>query len=189
MDGQRVLQCDPEHAGGVHLIEDEGRAVIELFERYARGNATTASLAIWLNEQGFRTRNTKRLPIPDGGETVGPRFFTNASVRVILHNPFYSGMVKHKTELFQGQHEPVISTELFETVGLALRRNSGRSSTIGRKSTRSYLLNGLARCAHCGMNLWAQTYKNGNQYYREHRTSRSHGECLNRPGFHGDLVC
>ncbi len=181
-DGQRVLQCDPEHAGGVHQIEDEGRAVKQLFERYARGNATTASLAIWLNEQGFRTRNTKRLPTPDGDETSGPRFFTNASVRVILHNPFYSGMVKHKKEKFPGQHEPVIGTELFESVQVALRRNSGRSSTIGRKATRSYLLKGLARCAHCGMNLWAQTYKNGNQYYREHRASRSHGECPSRGG-------
>ncbi len=32
------------------------------------------------------------------------------------------------------------------------------------------------------MNLWAQTYKNGNQYYREHRASRSHGECPSRGG-------
>lgn len=37
-DGQRVLQCDPEHPGGVHQIEDQGRAVVDLFERYARGN-------------------------------------------------------------------------------------------------------------------------------------------------------
>jgi len=103
-------------------------------------------------------------------------------VRVILHNPFYSGLVKHKKEQFQGQHEPVIGTELFEGVQVALRKNSGRSSTIGRKPTRTYLLKGLARCAHCGMNLWAQTYKNGQQYYREHRASRSHGECPSRGG-------
>ena len=181
-DGQRLLQCDPEHPGGVHQIEDEGRAVKELFERYARGTDTTASLAIWMNEQGFRTRNTKRLPTPGGEETTGPRYFTNASVRAILHNPFYSGMVRHKREQFQGQHEPVIGTELFEAVQVALRKNSGRSSTIGRKSTRTYLLKGLARCAHCGMNLWAQTYKGGQQYYREHRASRSHGECPSRGG-------
>ena len=185
-DGQRVLQCDPEHPGGVHQIEDEGRAVKELFERYARGNSTTASLAIWLNEQGFRTRNTKRLPTPDGDETSGPRFFTNSSVRVILHNSFYSGMVRHKKESFPGQHEPIIGTELFESVQVALRKNSGRSSTIGRKSTRTYLLKGLARCAHCGMNLWAQTYKGGQQYYREHRASRSHGEC---PSQGGSISC
>ena len=181
-DGQRLLQCDPEHPGGVHQIEYEGKAVKELFERYARGSATTASLAIWLNEQGFRTRNTKRLPMPGGDETTGPRYFTNASVRVILHNPFYSGLVRHVKEQFPGQHEPMIGTELFEGVQVALRKNSGRSSTIGRKSTRTYLLKGLARCALCGMNLWAQTYKGGQQYYREHRASRSHGECPSRGG-------
>ncbi|MBN4064110.1 recombinase family protein [Dehalococcoides mccartyi] len=181
-DGQRVLQCNPEHPGGVHQIEDEATAIQGLFERYARGTTSTGSLAIWLNEQGFRTRNTKRLPTADGGDTIEGRFFTNASVRVILHNSFYSGMVNHKKELFQGQHDPVISTELFETVQLALRKNSGRSSTIGRRPTRSYLLKGIARCAHCGMNLWAQTYQNGNQYYREHRASRSHGECPSKGG-------
>ncbi|NQW20318.1 MAG: recombinase family protein [Chloroflexi bacterium] len=185
-DGQRVLQCDPEHPGGVHTVDAEGRAIKGLFEQYAPGTTSTASLAIWLNEQGFRTRNTKRLPTANGGETIEPRFFTNASVRVILHNQFYAGIVKHKEETFPGQHEPVISTELFETVQVALRKNSGRSSTIGRRPTRPYLLKGIARCVHCGMNLWAQTYQNGNQYYREHRASRSHGEC---PAKGGSIPC
>ena len=80
----------------------------------------------------------------------------------------------------------MIGIELFEGVQMALRKNSGRSSTIGRKSTRIYLLKGLARCAHCGMNLWAQTYKNGQQYYREHRASRSHGNC---PSQGGSISC
>ncbi len=187
-DGQRVLHCDPEHLGGVHVVPEERNAIKELFERYARGTATTASLAIWLNEQGFRTRNTKRLLTPGGESTPGPRYFTNASVRVILHNPFYTGLVRHKKERFRGQHEPVIGAELFEAVQLALRKNSGRSSTIGAgtKSNRTYLLKGLARCADCGMNLWAQTYMNGQRYYREHRASRSHGEC---PSQGGSISC
>lgn len=173
-DGQRVLHCDPEHPGGIHLVPEERNAIKELFERYARVTATTASLAIWLNEQGFRTRNTKRLPTPGGESASGPRHFTNASVRVILHNPFYAGLVKHKKERFRGQHEPVIGAELFEAVQLALRKNSGRSSTIGigKKLNRTYLLRGLARCADCGMNLWAQTYVNGQGSVRTQGTGR-----------------
>ena len=97
-DGGRVLVCDPEHTGGVHLIDDEGRAVAELFKRYAAGTTTTATLALWLNEQGFRTRNNKKLPGPDGSDSAGPRLFTNASVRVILHNAFYAGFVKYNGE-------------------------------------------------------------------------------------------
>jgi len=36
------------------------------------------------------------------------------------------------------------------------------------------------------MPLWAQTYNNGNQYYREQRAPRSHGEC---PSHGGAVQC
>ena len=185
-DGGRVLVCDPEHDGGGHLLDEEGGAGTELFKRYATGTSTTASLALWLNEQGFRTRNTKRLPGPDGSDSAGPRLFTNASVRVILHNPFYAGFVKYNGERMPGIHNSVIGSELFEAVQATLRKNSGRSSTLSSRKTRTYLLKGLIRCAHCGMPLWAQTYKNGNSYYREQRGSRSHGEC---PSHGGSISC
>ena len=75
-DGQRLQNCDPEHPGAVHLIEDEAAAVMDLFKRYVNGTETTASLAVWLNEQGFRTRNTKQMPDADGNLSAGPRLFT-----------------------------------------------------------------------------------------------------------------
>jgi hypothetical protein len=185
-DGQRILKCEPEHSAGVHVIEQEGSAVAELFRRYASGTGTTASLAAWLNGEGFRTRNTKRLPDGSGDLAAGPRYFTNASVRNILHNSFYAGYVKHRGERMPGAHEPLISPDLFETVQVMLKKNSGRSSTLSRVSHRDYLLKGLIRCAHCGMNAWAQTYKNGNTYYRETRSSNSAGEC---PAQGGSISC
>ena len=136
----------------MHLVAEEGRAVTELFRRYASGTATTTSLAVWFNDQGFRTRNTKRLPNGNGELTAGPRYFTNTSVRIILHNPFYAGFVKHRGERMPGAHEPLISAELFESVKIALKKNSGRSSTLSKARHHDYLLKGKARCAHCGMN-------------------------------------
>ena len=76
-----------------------------------------------LNEQGFRIRNTKRLPNADGNDSAGSRLFTNASVRVILHNPFYAGFVKYNGEQMPGIHESVIGSELFEAVQVTLRKN------------------------------------------------------------------
>lgn len=73
-----------------------------------RNARQSVGLALWLNEQGFRTRNTKRLPGPDGNDSAGPRLFTNASVRVILHNAFYAGFVKYNGERVAGIHESVI---------------------------------------------------------------------------------
>ena len=75
-DGERKRICNPEHPGGVHLVDVEANAVSEMFLKYATGTATLASLAIWLNDQGLRTRNNKKLSGPDGGLTAGPRLFT-----------------------------------------------------------------------------------------------------------------
>lgn len=69
---------------------------------------------------------------------------------------------------------------MFEAVQRQLKKNNGRSHTISGKSTRVYLLKGIAKCVHCGMPLWAETLKNGHQYYREQRGSRGYGECLAR---------
>jgi len=158
LNGERKRLCDPEHAGGVHIIDRESQAVREMFQRYATGTATLAQLALWLNDQGLRTRNTRKLPGPDGMLTAGPRLFTTAPVRGILHNPFYAGLVKHKDELFQGSHQALISKETFDLVETNLRKNSGRSRTLAQHPEREYLLKGLIRCAFCGMPMWAQTY-------------------------------
>lgn len=181
-DGSRILSCEDEHPGGVHQVPEETEAIKQLFRQYASGRTSTSDLAIWINEQGFRTRNTKPLPGRDGSESAGPRFFTNASIRNILHNRFYAGSVKHGKHHLPGDHEPIITEELFESVQLALSKNSGRSATTGKRQTRTYLLKGLARCTDCGMNLWAQTYRNGQRYYREQRASRSHGLCPSQGG-------
>jgi site-specific DNA recombinase len=157
-----------------------------MFQHYATGRATLAQLAVWLNDQGFRTRNTKKLPGPDGLLTSAPRLFTTASVRGILHNPFYAGLVQHKDELYQGAHDPLISKEVFDLLETNLRKNSGRSRTLAPHPEREYLLMGLIRCAYCLMPMWSQTYKSGQRYYREHRASRSLEDC---PSAGGAIKC
>jgi site-specific DNA recombinase len=180
--GLRQRRCDPEHPGGVHVHAQEGPAVQELFKRYAAGTTTLSQLANWLNDEGFRTRNTKKLPDVEGNLTAGSRLFTVASIRGILHNPFYTGKVKHHDQLLPAAHELLISESLFQIVQLTLKKNSGRSETLHPRPEREYLLKGLIRCAHCGYPLWAQTYKNGHRYYREQYGSRGAGYCVGRSG-------
>ena len=186
IDGERRRTCHPEHPGGVHLIDAEAGAVSELFRRYATGAATSAQLAIWLNDQGFRTRNTKKLPGPDGMLVCGPRLFTTDSVKGILHNAFYAGLVKHKAELYPGSHQALISKETFDLVQMAQQKNSGRSRTLATHPEREYLLKGIVRCAYCFMPMWAQTYTSGQRFYREHRASRSIQAC---PSAGGSIKC
>ena len=90
-----LLRCEEEHPGGIHIVTEEAEAVKELFRRYASEGVTLSQLASWMNSQGFRTRNTKNLLNGNGTASSGPRLFTTASVRGILHNPFYTGKVRH----------------------------------------------------------------------------------------------
>ena len=179
---KRQLRCSEEHPGAVHPVPQEAEAVRELFRRYFSGTVTLSQLASDLNSQGLRTRNTKKLPVGNGDTSHGPRLFTVASVRGILHNPFYTGRVRHMAQLLPGAHEPLVTCELFDTVQAALRRNSGRSETLHPRPEREYLLKGLIRCAHCLMPMWAQTYNNGHRYYREQYGSRGAGYCVGRSG-------
>jgi DNA invertase Pin-like site-specific DNA recombinase len=184
--GEKVKRCDPEHPGGIHIHPTEGAAVTELFRRYASGTATLSSLAAYLNQQGFRTRNTKASPDAIGNLVAGPRLFTTASIRGILHNPFFTGQVVYQGKALPGAHQPLISKEVFGAVQDLLKKNSGRSETLSSHREREYLLKGLVRCAYCGMPMWAQTYTSGNSYYREHKATRSIQEC---PGHGGAITC
>ena len=121
--GERVLKCDSEHPGGIHIHNSEGQTVGELFQRYSAGTATLSQLAGWLNNQGFRTRNRHSLQGRD--DQASPRLFTTASVRGILHNSFFTGKVKHKKETYPGLHEPIVSEETFDEVQSAMKKNQG----------------------------------------------------------------
>jgi len=76
-----------------------------------------------------------------------------------------------------GAHEALVGLDAFDLVQDTLKKNSGRSETLHSRPAREYLLKGMIRCAYCGMPMWAQTYKNGQRYYREHFGSRSHAVC------------
>ena len=178
--GDRQLRCNPEHSGGVHPQPEEADAVKELFCSYFSGATTLSQQAGSLNERGFRTRNMHKLAGPDGTQVDGPRLFTVASVRGILHNSFYAGKIRHKDEVIPGVHEALVTQEIFNAVQVAMKHNSGRSETLHPRPEREYLLKGLIRCAHCLLPMWAQTYKNGHRYYREQKGSRGIGYCVGK---------
>ncbi len=117
----------------------------ELFQRYVAGATTLAQLASWINSQGFRTRSMHLTADGNEDPVAGPRLFTTASVRVILHNAFYAGMIKHRDELLPGIHDSLVSKAVFDLVQVAMRRNSGRSETLSSRPEPQYLLKGLIR--------------------------------------------
>lgn len=161
---------------GTHPELKEAEAVKKLFELCATGSWSLRRLAGWLNDQGFRTRNNKRLVGSRGDVESGPRRFTGASVRWLLHNSFFTGRVKHNGHEYQGLHEAVVSDSLFQAVQQRMKHARSRSHTVGRKY-RFYTLKGLARYVYCGLPLWAETTTKGHGYYREQAGTRAYVGC------------
>jgi site-specific DNA recombinase len=155
--GERMRRCNPEHKSGIHIHINEGQAITHLFQTYASGTTALGQLAVWLNDNDFHTRNMHKLPDASGNLVAGPKLFTTASVRGILHNPFYTGKISYKGQWRPGSQDPLISEEIFNLVQTTLRKNCGRSETMQTRPEREYLLKGIIRCAYCGMPMWAQT--------------------------------
>ncbi|GAB6166188.1 recombinase family protein [Thermostilla marina] len=83
------------------------------------------------------------------GELKGGRPFDKGSLYALLTNPLYVGKIKYKTELHEGEHEPIVDAELFQQVQATLRHN-GRSGGVAVRNKYGALLRGLLYCKACG---------------------------------------
>lgn len=70
-----------------------------------------------------------------GDGVAGPRLFTVASVRGILHNPFYAGKIRHCGDIFPGVHQPLVSEELFDVVQAATAKKYPREANLDVNSS------------------------------------------------------
>ncbi len=86
------------------LNKEEAKRVAHIFKRYIEvGNLS--DLYRELNEKGIRSKGKK-------GEAV----FCASSLHYLLTNPIYIGKVRYKKEVYDGQHEAIISGELWQNV-------------------------------------------------------------------------
>jgi DNA invertase Pin-like site-specific DNA recombinase len=126
-----------------------------------------------LIKQAFALYGSERFSLPDlvqemfrrGLRNYNGRTVTISGMARILRNPFYVGIMKiNKTgKTFNGTHEPIVTTNIFEKVQAVL---------AGMRSDRSesYLFSysRIVRCKTCGYSLIAERQK-GHVYYRCHK--------------------
>lgn len=128
---------------GLAIPDDHDRQGYELAIRLAEtGEYSYRQIGNALNEAGFR-------PTGRAGRR-SLKLWSTDSVRNMLRNPFYLGIVTYKGRMYPGLHEPLITQERWErvqvTMGSRARVNAFKATT----HSRFYLLSGLLRCAHCG---------------------------------------
>jgi site-specific DNA recombinase len=144
-NGGQILgyDIDPGNPGVPRVNEEEKQLVLLIYQTYLNGEGL-ARTAQAINRKGYRTKSyTSRR-----GNMHGGKLFSDMAVSRILSNAFYIGKIRHKDELFDGQHEPIATAELFESVQRKLGANGGRRSRP--QVRRLFLLDGLVRCGDCG---------------------------------------
>lgn len=152
------LQTNPSFGYNVSdnkliVNEDEANVVKMIFEQYAIDNLPMMQIA----------RNVNALNV----KTKRGRHFENRTIYYILNNPVYIGKLRYtpgrrnsydfddpNTILVDGQHEPIISIELWNSVQMKLTKNAKwkkpkQHIDINPKNWTK----GLVRCKECGCTM------------------------------------
>ena len=117
------------------IVNDvEAQQVQHIFERYiALGNVGLLKRELHLQGHRSKTRTTK------GGRTES-FLFTNGALTRIITNPIYRGLVSHKGQHFVGQHEAIVSEELWKAVQAVLECRRRSHTSVPRARNRNPLL-------------------------------------------------
>ena len=161
--GFPILGYDVDRSGGSpKLVANpyEARRVREIFDLYL----TLGSLTPVIDELSNRGWTNKQWTTKKG-ETKGGRAFDKGGLYALLTNPLYVGKVKHKANLFHGEHEALITQELFDKVEATLRRN-GRSGGAEVRNRYGALLKGLLFCGGCDHTMVHTFTGRGGKRYR-----------------------
>ncbi len=166
------------------ICPDEAEIVKEIYRLYTEEGQSISYISKKLNDENIRREQRGNVKIPG---------FTDRTVRIILSNPVYAGMISYgrrhtvkvegtnnetkvvkqddesKIILVDGLHEAIISKETFAKAEERLKKNVAHRKTRS-DSTTVYPLTGLIKCPDCGKNIFGYTApprkkKNGKEGY------------------------
>ncbi len=156
----------------LHPEPGEAALVRRIFEDAAR-LVPLNTLVERLTVEGHRTRVRNWTSRHGESYPVGGGLFRTDIVRNLLRNPIYAGRVRFRKKEYPGQHEAIVSAELWEQANAAvappgrLKRDPFRSSNI-----HGFYLKGLVQCTHCQRALmpWSSSPRgSGKKVFRYYR--------------------
>ncbi len=110
------------------IVPDEAEVVCSVFKRYLELRSVHL-LQKELEQRGVRSRTRLQMD----GRTLGGLVLGRGAIAHMLKNPLYVGLIRFQGDLHQGQHDPIISKELFDAVQAALNEQSpGEEARIKR---------------------------------------------------------
>lgn len=121
------------------LIDDEKYKIVSyIFSRFDAANADCTKIARELNAMGYLTQRNNP--------------FEARSVKRILTNPFYYGLVTWNDISFIGLHEVRLTKEQFDARMDKVRKNYKPARRRDISSCKHWL-SGLIKCGYCGATL------------------------------------
>lgn len=150
----------------------EAKSVQLIFDLYLKlGNVALVREAV--KKQGLVTK----VRISSNAKMRGGKEFSRGHLYHLLSNPVYVGNVKHKGEIFSGEHEGIIDQGIWEEVQTRLKANAvNRYSTVNLKA--KHMLTSLMfdptgdRLSPSHSNKKGKVYR----YYISHRLMRKKAE-------------
>lgn len=119
------------------IDDDEAKVVRHLFERYLVLKSVR-DLADEAARDGLVTRTRER----QDGTVAVTMPFGRGNLYHLLSNPIYVGKIKHKDQVHDGEHEPIIVVAVFEQAKALLASQAPRRRSISNV-TQPHLLTGL----------------------------------------------
>lgn len=133
--GYRYIEADNE----LRVEEYEALQVREIFDMYVNRGYSVSRIQKELEAAGYRHGNEP--------------WIHRRTVRYVLANPIYAGVIVWQGEQYQGKHQPIVDKELYEKAQKRLADTSW--SKKGRRAEHSpfsatQLLSGILYCKVCG---------------------------------------
>jgi site-specific DNA recombinase len=146
------------------IVPDEVSAPIirKMFESYAWGDVSTQEVTKEAQAAGLVFRKS-------GGRVP------KSTVAAILRNRIYTGRFDWDGKTYQGRHEAIVPTELWERVQSVM---DGRNARGAKKGKRDFAFAGLMTCHSCGCAVVGEIKKERYVYY--HCTGYA-DKCRERP--------
>ena len=166
--GTPILGYDTAPEGGRLTVNgDESDQVRSIFELYV----DLGSLMKVVEELDHRKWRKKSWTTRDGKHHEGGPW-NRVSLRRLLTDPLYIGMQKLGDEVFDGEHDAIVSKSLFAKVQKLIDDNRSNGGVVHR-NRHGALLRGILRCADCDAPMSFAPTKKGNKLYRYYRCSSS----------------
>ena len=125
---ERRLVINPKEAAGIRM----------LFQSYVETGSMTEACRR-TNKAGYTTKRN----VFSNGQISGGTGFDRKNIIHILKNRIYLGEVPHKGRWYPGEHEPIISQELWDRVqAVRTSRTSSEKKAQSKKQSTGSFLNG-----------------------------------------------